>query len=378
MTDRRGSTLIIVMLLVSLMLMAITGAFVRTSAERRNALDAAAQVDAFSLAQDGIDKYIALVTSIPSSLPDSQTFTLTGGRAVVTLRYAHIGSTTPFDTTLVLISRGENNSTNKYSSDAATATRTVTQMVRWTGGSIELPAGFTSLTRFSLNGTSATVSGVDACAVAPAPLTSIPGLAVPQNSAADTSAMISINHPDDIVSSAPVTNPIVDIGTPGPTGTAKDSVNIDWAGIKARTAITPNYYEKTTAPTSGSFPTSAQITGTHWPVTFVDGDLSLSTTGQGILIVTGNLTTNGSGNNWSGIVLVGGTFTGNGTTTFEGAIMTGLNILTGSTQAQVGEESVGNGTKHYQYNSCDISKSLKPFGSWVRLANAKTDNYPFY
>jgi hypothetical protein len=379
LTDRRGSTLIVVMLLVSLMLIAITGAFVRTSAERRSALDGAAQVDAFTLAQEGIDKYIALVTSIPASMPDSQPFTLTGGRAVVVLRYFHTAAS---DTTLVLISRGEVNSADKYSSDAAIASRTVTQLVKWTGGSMTLPAGFTALSGFTVNGNSATISGVDACTTAPAPLTSIPGVAVPQNSVADTSAMFSSNHPSDVVSSAPITQPIVDIGTPGSTGTAKDSVNVDWAGITARTAITPNYFQKTTAPTSGSFPTSAQINGSHWPVTFVQGDLTLPTAGQGILIITGNLTISGNsagsnteGNTWDGIVLVGGTLTGNGTQTIDGAIMTGLNVITGGTP---GGESVGNGTKVYQYNSCSITKALKPFGSWTRLANAKTDNYPFY
>jgi hypothetical protein len=367
-TDRRGSTLIIVMLLVSLMLMAITGAFVRTSAERRNALDAAAQVDAFSLAQDGIDKYIALVTSIPSSLPDSQTFTLTGGRAVVTLRYLRVSAS---DTTLVLISRGENSATNKYSSDAAVASRTVTQLVRWTGGSIELPGGFTSLSGFQLNGNAANISGVDACKTAPAPLASIPGLAVPSISASDT-------LPDYSGKSGPIQGSpngvAVQIGTPGTTGTAKDSVNIDWAGITARTAITPTYYYKTTAPTQGSWPTTAQLSGTHWPVTFVQGDLSLPSDGQGILIVTGNMTVNGN-NTWNGIVLIGGIITSNGNNTFYGAIMTGLNVITGGT---VGQDALGNGNKIFQYNSCDVANALKPFGSWIRLANAKTDNYPLY
>ena len=370
---RRGSTLIVMMLLICLMLLATTGAFLRTSAERRNALDAASQVDAFTLALDGIDKYIAAVTAVPASLPDSQTFTVTGGRVVVTLRALRLSAS---DTTLILISRGENSSTNRYSSDAAIATRTVTQLVKWSGGSIELPAGFTSLTGFSLNGNSATISGVDACGVQP----SIPGVAVPYISASDSA-------PDYSGHSGPIQgNPngaAVGIGTPGINGTAKDSVNIDWAGIVARSALTPTYYDKTSAPTSGSFPTSAQINGTHWPITVVNGDLTLPTAGQGILIVTGNLTTSGNsaGNNtegdtWDGIVLVGGTFTANGNDQFLGSIMTGLNVLLGTNCRS--RESVGNGTKTFQYNSCDVAKALSPFGSWTRLGNARTDNFPVY
>ena len=367
-SDRRGSTLVVVMLLVCMMMLAIAGAFVRTSAERRNAMDASAQVDAFTLALDGIDKYIATVTAVPTTLPDSQTFTLTGGRVVVTLRAMRLSST---DTTLVLISRGENTSGNKYASDAATATRTVTQLVRWSAATMQLPGAFVSLTGFDKNGNSGSLSGIDACSTAPAPLASIPGIAVPSISTSNLA-------PDYTGFTGPIDgnpdNTPVQIGTPGPTGTAKDSVNIDWAGISARTALTPTYYYKTTSPTSGSWPTTAQITGTKWPVTFVDGDLTLPSNGQGILIVTGNMTISGN-NQWDGIVLVGGTLTSNGNNTIYGAMFTGLNVILGQTVAR---QSLGNGNKTFQYNSCDVAKSLSPFGSWTRIGNGRTDNFPVY
>ncbi len=366
--DRRGSTLIVVMLLICMMMLAITGAFVRTSAERRNAMDAAAQVDAFTLALDGIDKYIAAVTAVPAALPDSQTYTVTGGRVVVTLRAVRLSAT---DTTLILISRGENTAGNRYSPDAATATRTVTQLVRWSGATIELPAGFTSLSGFLKNGVAGSLSGVDACATAPAPLPSIPGVAVPSISASNLAPDYA--GPTSPISGNPA-NAAVAIGTPGVSGTAKDSIQIDWAGIKARTALTPTYYDKTTSPTSGSWPTNAQLSGTNWPVTFVEGDISLPSGGQGILIVTGNLTMNGS-TNWDGIVLVGGVLVSNGNNTIYGGVITGLNVLTG---AAVATEDPGNGTKLFQYNSCDVAKALSPFGSWTRLGNARTDNFPIY
>jgi hypothetical protein len=368
LNNRRGSALITVMLMICLMMIAIAGVLGRTSAERRNAMDGAAQVDAFALAADGIDKYLAAVTAIPAALPDSQTFTLPGGRAVVTLRRMRSAAT---DTTLLVISRGENTSGNSYSATSSTATRTLTQFVKWSGGSIQLPAGFTSLSGFNKNGVSGSLSGVDACAVAPAPLPSIPGIAVPSISALNPAP--DYTGPTGPIDGNPDNTPVA-IGTPGVGGTAKDSVNIDWAGIKARTAITPTYYDKTSAPTSGSFPTSAQISGTHWPVTFVEGNISLPSDGQGILIVTGDLTINGS-TQWAGIVLVGGNLTSNGNNNVQGAIMTGLNVITGTA---VPQEDPGNGNKLFQYNSCDVANSLKPFGSWTRLGNAKTDNFPIY
>ena len=138
--------------------------------------------------------------------------------------------------------------------------------------------------------------------------------------------------------------------------------------------MTPTYYYKTTSPISGSWPSTTQLSGSNWPVTFVNGDLTLPSNGQGILIVTGDLTVNGS-LQWDGIVLVGGTMTSNGNNTFYGAMFTGLNVITGSTVAQ---QSLGNGNKTFQYNSCDVAKSLSPFGSWTRIGNGRTDNFPVY
>jgi len=44
----------------------------------------------------------------------------------------------------------------------------------------------------------------------------------------------------------------------------------------------------------------------------------------------------------------------------------------------VSRQSLGNGNKTIQYNSCDVAKALSSFGGWSRLGNARTDNYPSY
>jgi hypothetical protein len=366
-TDRRGAALLTVLLLLFLLITGIFGAYLRTSVERRLAMDASAQVDAYALAESGIDRYLTAVTSLPSTLPDSQTYTITGGQAVVTLRALQLSGT---DTTLVLISRGET-TLSRYASSAANASRTVTQMVRWKGATLAVPGAFTSLVPMHKNGTSGSLSGVDACSVPPAPLASVPGVAVPSTSASDpTPAYSGFTDPiDGSTGSTPVS-----IGTPGPGGTAASSIDIDWAGIVDQTAITPTYYYKTSAPTSGGWPTLAQLTGTNWPITFVEGDLNLPTNGQGILIVTGDLTATGS-NQWDGIVLVGGTLTSNGNNHFYGSVIVGLNVKLG---ASVDDETIANGTKIFQYNSCDVANALKALGGWTRIPNARTDNYPMY
>ena len=78
----------------------------------------------------------------------------------------------------------------------------------------------------------------------------------------------------------------------------------------------------------------------------------------------------------NGIVLVGGNLTGNGNNTIYGATFMGLNIMLGQTIGSYND--IGNGTKTYQYDSCEISNALHPFAGWQRLGNATVDNWPSY
>ncbi|HET9134866.1 MAG TPA: hypothetical protein VFN90_11210, partial [Gemmatimonadales bacterium] len=120
--------------------------------------------------------------------------------------------------------------------------------------------------------------------------------------------------------------------------------------------------------------------GTNWPIVFVEGNKTLnnsdvpSPAGQGILIVTGDLTMNGN-TKWSGIVLVGGRLTSNGNNTVLGATYSGLNIKLGQT---VSTQTLGNGTKTFQYHSCHIASAMARFGGWQRMTNAWVDNWPSY
>lgn len=366
--EDRGVSLLLTMLLVLLLLVAVTGATMRTTAERRGSMDIAAQVDAFAIAQSGIDRYLEAHTTVPTSFPDSAVYTMTGGRAVVTMYRMRAAAS---DTILVVASRGENLTLDRYAPDASAAVRTVAQMVRFSSATLTLPGGFVSLTPMQKNGNSGSLSGVDACTTAPAPRPSIPGVAVPSISSVNPAPAYSgFTGP---INGNPDNTPVA-IGTPGTAGTAKDAVDIDWAGIVSRTALTPDYYRKTTSPTSGAYPTSAQMNGSNWPIVFVEGDAVLPGDGQGILIVTGDLTINGS-DTWDGIVLIGGVLTSNGNNKVKGGIVTGLNLKLGMT---VPDQTVGNGNKLYQYDSCAMASAMGRFGGWQRVRNGWLDNWPSY
>lgn len=371
-SDERGISLLLTMLLVLLLLVAVTGAAMRTTAERRSSLDIAAQVDAFALAQSGIDRYLEAHTIKPTTFPDSASYTMTGGRAVATL-YRFRASAS--DTVFVLVSRGENTTQDRYAANSAMAIRTVAQLMRFSAGTLEVPGAWTSLTPMDKNGNSGSLSGVDACTTSPKP--SIPGVALPTVSSSNP--LPSYTGPTGPIDGNP-DNLAVAIGTPGTGGTAKEAVDIDWAGIVGRTSITPTFYQKTTSPASGSFPSHSDLSGTNWPVVFVEGNKTLTNAdvpsggGQGILIVTGDLTLNGNAA-WSGIVLVGGVITSNGNNTILGGIVTGLNVKLGQS---VSGQTVGNGTKRFQYNSCYIASSMARFGGWQRVRNGWVDNWPSY
>lgn len=382
--DRRGAVLLTVMLLVLLLLVAITGAWTRTTTERRTALDATAQVDAFSIAQSGIDQYLINTSAVPGTLPDVQTYNVTGGTATVTLRYFRRSPVTPIDTVLLITSTGAVTN-QRYNANAPRATRTVSQLVRFAPAQFDVDAGFFALSGFSKTGASGSISGVDHCTTAPAPLASIPGIAVPSVSGSPGTADYA--GPTGPIDGNPDNTPVI-LGTPGPTGTAKDQLSFDWYELSQRTNITPDYYQKTVSPTIGWTPSAPPTSGTTPRLIFVQGDYSGKFPGNeyGIFIVTGNLTLNGN-TDWNGIVMVGGTLTSNGNNTVYGATYTGLNLSApqynppNAAQASFpipGVNALGHGNKTYQYDSCMIKKALSQYGGWSRLGNAWTDNWPSY
>ena len=375
--DRRGVSLLMTMLLTLLLLVAITGATMRTSAERRSAMDGAATVEAFALAQSGLDRYLDGLTTPPSVLPDSQTFNLPGGRAVVTLRrFRAQGS----DTLLVMTSRGELSSAQRYDPTAAMATRTVAQLVRYGAGSMDLPAALTVLGSLGQNGSSATYSGIDECSKE----SPIPGLSVPTDSfsvsgggkgggkkggggGGTTYAGID-GSPD---------NEPFDLGE---MDEAIDAVEIDWQGIVDGSALPPSalVLQANGNKTPTGWPSmNISKKDSSWPLIVVDGGeqrLGPGLSGYGILVVTGDATFNGNFD-WHGIVLVGGAVTGNGNNEVKGAMFAGLNAKLGS---NVGPSSLSNGTKLVQYNSCYVASALSQFGGWQRMGNGWVDNWPSY
>jgi hypothetical protein len=358
--NRRGATLPLSILVIALLGVSVAIAYARLSSERRITSDAQAQMNAFAVAQSGLARFLANLNVKPAPPPggniDVTYNDLPGGTAQVSLRMVRDSTITLLPAVYVITSRGTNTTAKRYSGSAAPAERTVATYALWTPTPFDINAGVTSLTGMTANGNSGAYSGIDRCGGAP----SIPGVATPDG-------LWDAAHPT-IVDGNPDNAP-VGMGTPGPAGTAKDSVDIDWASIVAGTAFPADYvYPGSGWPTPGQF--------NNWPVVRNNGDMIMPGSGKGILIVTGNLTWNGTPTKqWEGLILVGGTLIGNGASTIYGATVTGLNVKLG---IAVANYDVGNGTKTWQYDSCSLARALGHVGSLQRVRNGWTDTWPSY
>jgi hypothetical protein len=109
----------------------------------------------------------------------------------------------------------------------------------------------------------------------------------------------------------------------------------------------------------------------YWPTIVINGSAALPSDGRGTLIVTGDLTF-GGGDEWDGIIMVGGAITDNGSGNIAGAVVSGLNVLKGMT---VGQSSKANGTKDYAYDSCAVANAAANQSRLVGQRNAWVDNW---
>lgn len=356
--QRRGFAIPTAVLVIMVLTIMVAGGFSIVSAERRSVADQKSQISAFRIAEQGLEIYLisrdSLITAgvlqcnptpcahVPAT-KDSASISVLGGVANVSLTM--IRPPINNQSGLYVIRSKGIETTNAYNGSPQ-AVRTVAQYVLWEPIPMQVLAGWTALSGLQKNGAAGTIGGVDLCGLPD----TVAGVVVPMNPGYSGKTGVATGSPP------------IDTVTP-------DSVHIDWASIVNQNAITPSI----TIP-GGSFPTAAQFADTsYYPIIRVNGDFSIPTSGQGMLIVTGNLTINGS-TTWKGVLLVGGDITSNGNNGVQGATVSGLNIKLGTYVPT----STANGTKSYNFNSCEVAKANKPAGALVTLRNTWVDNWVEY
>jgi len=364
--NRRGATLPLSVIVLALMAVGVAITFARISSERAISADSQAQAGAFSVAQSGLNRYFAnIATGVKPAASETFNYNdLPGGTAQVDIRMVRESIITAgppsgiYPAVYVVTSRGRYTAARRYNSLIPAAERTVATYALWAPTPFDMDAAFTSLVGVTSNGNSSHLSGIDRCGAN----ATIAGVGVPTGG-------FNSSHMDTIDG-----NPEDTPKEMGNTTQIKDSVAIDWNGIVNNNTVPPDlvYNGANWPPMNGG----AGLGMEDWPIVRVNGDLTMPASGNGILIVTGNVTWNGTPlKTWQGLVLVGGTITGNGNANIYGAIITGLNAKLG---VAVPDYDVGNGTKVYQYDSCSLSRALGQTGTLERLRNAWTDTWSSY
>src|SRR5213592_1957666 len=356
--ERRGFAIPIAILVIMVLTIMIAGGFSLVSAERRSVADQKSQISAFRIAEQGLEIFLVRrdslmagkpsYTKVPGAIPDTVTINVPGGYAQVTLtRLRPVrGSQSGL---YVVRSRGVE-TVGAYAGTPQ-GVRTVAQYALWEPASMQVLAGWTALSGLQKNGGSGTLGGIDLCGDSAA----VAGVAVPVNPG--------------------YTGKTVAVGDPPVDTIAPDSVAIDWNAIVNLNSITPTI----TIP-GGTWPTAAlqaayaDSNSTYYPIIRINlPDYTLPSSGKGMIIATGHLTINGS-SGWKGVLLVGNDIISNGNNSVEGATISGLNVKLGTYVPS----STANGTKEYNYNSCEVAKSTTTMGALVTLRNTWVDNWVEY
>jgi hypothetical protein len=358
-TDRPGFALPMSILVIGFLTAAVMAAFARTGAEVRIVDNQQAQQQAFAFANAGLEDYL----SHGRVGATNSTINYDGGVAHVRLDTVRIGASSTDTAVFMIRSRGV--ATTGPTSGRPRATRTVAQFAVRPPTQVQVMSAWTSLSGLRKAGSSGTISGYDACSSAV-----LPGVALP------TGTYVQTGAGDPISGDPPVSN----MGTQEEMAS---QINIDWAGLSHPTApaLAPEItycrpgtygYDAARGP-CGTFPSSQTFTDNpdYWPVIVINGTSALPQSGRGFLIVTGDLTF-GGGDKWDGIIMVGGKITDNGSGNIAGAVMSGLNVLLGH---NVDESSKANGTKDYVYDSCKVASAAAGAGRLFAIPNAWTDTW---
>ena len=349
--SRRGAALPMVLLLIAIMTIALAATYTLNATEARVGSDQSEQLEALAIAESGrhrvlVDRAALGFTSSPPAASEAVTVAYEGGFAEITMTRVRtqVGQLPPV---YLLRSRGVRTA-GILQGNTPRAERTVAQYLYWDAAPINVLAGWTSMTGIQKNGGSGSLSGTDACVPG---LGTVAGVAVP-------------TVPGMTGTTTPATgNPPIKLL--GDVNATKGAVDIDWAGIVNGTAdmtfdvIIPG----------GVWPSFADPN--YWPTIKINGNYTLSSNGRGTLIVTGTLTQNNN-SQWDGVVLVGNTLISNGNTGVHGATITGLNILLGQA---VPIQDIGNGTKLYDFNSCNASRALRSQAKLRPFPNTWMDNW---
>lgn len=348
---RRGFVLATTLLVMTLLTVILTAAFVLAAAEFRTTDNVTAVARAHALAQAGLQEYL---TRKPPASPsyDSSRIMLAGGYADILARRVRDSTA---GTRPMWVIRSTGIITDPFLTGQTQARRTVAQLV-WRN-----PAGMpVEAAVFAANGMHIVgVGGANpiqgnSFSFSCLPLLSLrPGLITPTGGYTQQSTGSPGGSPG--IRYVPSAQAVI------------DSTRVDWPAI-----VAGNFIPDWRIP-----PDNPPWTGTD--VYYVEGDYSLLSGGvstkRGVLIVTGNLFITGNAR-WEGVVIVGGYARGLGTFRVSGMLMTGMNISLGHT---VPPDTFWRGpNQDLHWRHCDYRNGIATLEAFVPIPGAFMDTWSGY
>lgn len=349
---QRGSALLLAIMAIAVLGAGLMAVLALSGDERRAVLDQQAATGALTVAESGLQTFVANraafgFSAAPAAAYESTRVNVPGGYADVVLQRLR---SAPGGVGNTYVIRSQGYAVQAQLSGTPIAGRRVAQLAVWQASGMAPLAAWTSMTGLIKKNASGTLNGYDGCGAQGG----VAGIAVPT-----VPGYVQTNG-RSVPSGSP---PVLLLGTQPQT---IEAVRLDWPGIVNGTAVTPDLVIPGAA--WPAFPSN------HWPVIRVNGDYTLPGSGQGMLIVTGTLTINKK-LSWDGVILVGDDIDVNANVTVDGAVVSGLNVALGQDPPV---SDLGNGNRTFQYNSCNVASALSRFGGLALIPNAWSDNWAAY
>ncbi len=341
--SERGFALPTVIFLVTFLTVLLATALARARSDHEVADSGQSVVDALAIAESGLQIFLDGQTSRPSD-GDSVRINVTGGYTDVVVLVLQNPADQTENEYFVIRSTGYVIDPNQGATPIAE--RTVAQMALWQAGRISQIAALVAANGITLT----PVGEID--------------LHGDDHSTCSTSDIAGVRLATQVAPAGDYRgNPPIWIGETADS--VANETGINWQLITDG-AFGYDYTDLSSMTDSSSY--------------YIDGDLTLTANGEGLLIVTGDLTTAGGFEEWNGIVLVGGQiiFQVNNNR-FRGIVATGLNAQIAGMPPVAGNTMDQNGRDyHFDYHSCNVENALKTRTGLVPINNAWIDNWATY
>ena len=329
--------------LVAILTVMLASALARTATDRQVADSGQNAVRALTVAESGLNRYLDTVTVRPSDGDSGAAPNVPGGSAYIGVTVLHNPADTMLNWMYAIRSTGYAIDPNTW--PVPLGQRTIARLAYWQTGQINRIAAFVpanGLTTPVADGIR--IRGADQCAGAEPSISGVltPTGPWPVGDITGTPAIHPWNTPQDVA-----------LGT-----------GVDWSRMR-----------------SGDFryDYTSMVNPLTWSAYFIDGDLTLTAAqGNGLLVVTGNLTTSGSRIEWWGIVLVGGQISFGLHTDVYGLVISGLDAQIPSLPAVPANTIGGADRYHIDYNSCSVASALQNLTGLVPIQTAWLDNWATY